>query len=965
MSTTQFKAFGTGPGNSVTDIGTYIASPWLQTGFPPGLLTHDDLNRVLRQATVPVAALTQMVADYLGVDVLDDGDVGGLTTKFKQAMSVVGLAYVPGGTYPPGSLGDFLNHVNAGGTLTSDQIVALLTGVLGESQLTPTLQARLNLIDTPSTGLVAKVADLQTTYGSTAAAAVSASNAASSAASALDSKNQAAISAGAALTSETNANASKVAAATSAGSASTSASDAASSASSAAGSASQASTSASQAATSATGAQNSATAAATSASSASTSATTAGTYAATAQTQAQNAATSAGSAQTSATQAATSASTAQTSASTATSQASLAATSAAQAANSAAAAAATGAAVGGLNLAVRQRYVTLVPVDISWGVGGWGWRVTGTGASVQILQLDVSPLAANTPYSVSFKAKVVSGGSSATLAVSFQPATLPNTSITVGTDGTVTYTWQNVSSASSAWASAQLRMDATLPLGMVVEVTDVKVEQGATATAYTPSPIDGRNYANAAQTAANTATSEANAAGSSASSASTSATQASTYASQAATSAGSASTSASQASQSATSASGSASSAATSASTASQSATSASQSATAATNAASTAQTSASSAQTSAIAAGQSATAAATQSSNAGTFAGQAAQSATAAANSASAAATSYNNTVSATGSLTAQVSSVQQAQTSMDGRLQTAEANYTLKVVTTRSDGKKVLGGIGIASVDNGTVQQSEILLQADRLVFVPSSNPNAAPVGLLQVGTVNGVTTLVVPQALIGDAVILGRMLAGSITADKLALTTGSVSAASASNVPLSAVGAAGSGGFYASMSSNVASGYVTSGGLATVAGIALGTINVPYPGQTIHASITGNIGVKFGANWSGAPEGLQGLSVIARLSLYRITSGNQVDNTTAVIRDWWDTDITYLFANSIRRRPFVVTLGRSDVPVGSYVLILAVNIDAYQYPAGIASQTGLFALDPANTFMSYQSHMFANAV
>jgi hypothetical protein len=66
------------------------------------------------------------------------------------------------------------------------------------------------------------------------------------------------------------------------------------------------------------------------------------------------------------------------------------------------------------------------------------------------------------------------------------------------------------------------------------------------------------------------------------------------------------------------------------------------------------------------------------------------------------------------------------------------------------------VLGGIGVASTASGTIGQSEILMQADKLVFVPSSNPNAALTNLMVVGTINGVTTLTIPGSIIGDLTV-----------------------------------------------------------------------------------------------------------------------------------------------------------------------------------------------------------------
>jgi hypothetical protein len=167
---------------------------------------------------------------------------------------------------------------------------------------------------------------IDTLFGSTTSASVSATSAETSATSAATSASSASTSASSALTSATSAATSATSAATSATSSATSAANAATSATSAAASATAASTSATSSATSATGSATSATASATSATGAATSASSASTSATSAATSATSAATSASSASTSASSAATSASSALTSATSAASSASSAET---------------------------------------------------------------------------------------------------------------------------------------------------------------------------------------------------------------------------------------------------------------------------------------------------------------------------------------------------------------------------------------------------------------------------------------------------------------------------------------------------------------------------------------------------------------------------------------------------------------------------------------------------------------
>lgn len=194
-------------------------------------------------------------------------------------------------------------------------LLGVLSGAITETQLFAALNARLNLIDAPSTGLVTRVADLQTVYGTTASAAASAAAAAAAEAAAILAKNSAetaastattqagvaasqasaagfsasaasssaslaAASAGSAGTSAIAAESSRLTALTAAGDALAYRNDAATSASSAAGSASTATTQAGVAVSASSAASGSAAAAVVSANSAAASASDAAGFAA-------------------------------------------------------------------------------------------------------------------------------------------------------------------------------------------------------------------------------------------------------------------------------------------------------------------------------------------------------------------------------------------------------------------------------------------------------------------------------------------------------------------------------------------------------------------------------------------------------------------------------------------------------------------------------------------------------------
>lgn len=382
------------------------------------------------------------------------------------------------------------------------QLLSALETELSESHLTTSLNNRINLIDAPTTGLVTKVSDLETTYGSTASAATSAANAASSAA--------------AALISETNAGLSEDAAATSASQASTSATNASTSAGNASTSASNASTYAGQASTSASNAASSASSASTSASTATT-----------AKNDAQTAATSA---QTYAGQASTSATNAAGSASTATTQAGLATT-----AKNNAETAATNASISASNAATSASNANGSSVSAATSASNANTYANNA--------LGYSSSAGTSANNAAVSAGEAASAASSAATSASTATTAKNDAQTAATDAS-TYAGQASTSASNAASSAS---SASTSAG----------------TAATSANNAATSASNASTYAGQASTSATNAAGS-ASSASTYATNASASASAASGSASAASTSASNASASASAASGSAASAASS-----------------------------------------------------------------------------------------------------------------------------------------------------------------------------------------------------------------------------------------------------------------------------------------------------------------------------------------------------------------------------------------------------------------
>ncbi|WP_368543691.1 gp53-like domain-containing protein [Enterobacter soli] len=85
MATNNFKSFSAATGANVTSQTDWEALPALLTGFTAGTASSAQVNKALRQSTTIAALVGQFIANS-GVDALDNGDVTGLVTKFKNAI---------------------------------------------------------------------------------------------------------------------------------------------------------------------------------------------------------------------------------------------------------------------------------------------------------------------------------------------------------------------------------------------------------------------------------------------------------------------------------------------------------------------------------------------------------------------------------------------------------------------------------------------------------------------------------------------------------------------------------------------------------------------------------------------------------------------------------------------------------------------------------------------------------------
>lgn len=98
---------------------------------------------------------------------------------------------------------------------------------------------------------------------------------------------------------------------------------------------------------------------------------------------------------------------------------------------------------------------------------------------------------------------------------------------------------------------------------------------------------------------------------------------------------------------------------------------------------------------------------------------------------------------------------------TSVNGRVSKVESNYTLKVMAQREDGRQVSAGIGLNATASDDYTGSEIILAAERLLFVSQTEPDGPLKPMFTAGNVDGSPTFVIPSNVMGDRTYPGRLL------------------------------------------------------------------------------------------------------------------------------------------------------------------------------------------------------------
>lgn len=100
--TSQYSSFAAGAGANTLSYASYSAlSTFISQGFGAGLVESAKFNTVMRQVSVPAAAIAQFAAANGGSDANDDGNVSALATLIQNAVDHRVDTAITHGTFSP------------------------------------------------------------------------------------------------------------------------------------------------------------------------------------------------------------------------------------------------------------------------------------------------------------------------------------------------------------------------------------------------------------------------------------------------------------------------------------------------------------------------------------------------------------------------------------------------------------------------------------------------------------------------------------------------------------------------------------------------------------------------------------------------------------------------------------------------------------------------------------------------
>ncbi len=117
----DFKAFSISNNANVISQEKYEESQSLQTGFPQDGITTDMLNKALRQSSTISSVVANFIATQSGNDVLDDGNIGELTTQLNRALEQKMTTKVPDASLTQKGIVQLTNVIGNSNTLAVTQ----------------------------------------------------------------------------------------------------------------------------------------------------------------------------------------------------------------------------------------------------------------------------------------------------------------------------------------------------------------------------------------------------------------------------------------------------------------------------------------------------------------------------------------------------------------------------------------------------------------------------------------------------------------------------------------------------------------------------------------------------------------------------------------------------------------------------------------------------------------------------
>ncbi len=117
----DFKAFSISNNANVVSQEKYEENQSLQVGFPPDNISTHVLNKALRQSSTIASVIANFIAIQSGDDILDDGDIAKLTTKFNQALKQKVTAEIPDASLTQKGVVQLTNEIGNNETLAVTQ----------------------------------------------------------------------------------------------------------------------------------------------------------------------------------------------------------------------------------------------------------------------------------------------------------------------------------------------------------------------------------------------------------------------------------------------------------------------------------------------------------------------------------------------------------------------------------------------------------------------------------------------------------------------------------------------------------------------------------------------------------------------------------------------------------------------------------------------------------------------------